>query len=663
MDKIQKLKEIDLLNYIESAVGQRAVKVGIDTYKFKKCPLCGGGDHFTIKPSDQYFNTWKKCGAGSIIDFYMSFHGKDQKEAIQELFKEFGLNDSDFSFNRKELKEVKKEPKQTAQSEKKVADLTPFVQDYYNTNSQDYSYFFERLLLSAEYMDDTDIDNFDRLVFENKFIVANPKDVFPIEFLPKVNNIDAYEYIIPVWNDAKVVNCILRRNNTKSTENNKTLNLKGLGVKFFNSDYLKNEKRIFVTEGVFDCLSLEMLGYKSICLNSTNMSNKFIELVNNNIDTCKDSTFILAFDNDDAGNKAKETIYKALKELNLKVSILSFGKTGQDINDYYLEDLEGLKNDIEAVFRPQTVYSYLDKYLSNVEENHNTKPASTGFKQLDEKLNGGLYPGLYCLGAISSLGKTALTLQIADNLAANGQHVLFYSLEMPQDELISRSLSRIMFEIDYEKCCNIGTIQVHNRHIGGCMEEYKKAIEQYRNTIAKRLQIIQGDFSMTADTIVESVESFISSTGIKPIVFIDYLQIVKSSLDKGYSEKQGVDDIVVKLKMLSRDNNIPVFVVSAFNRANYATPVNYESFKESGSIEYTSDFVLGLQLSVLDDIDTDRAKRGELQAKLNAAKVTTPRKVTLVTLKNRNGKSFNNQKFTFHARNNMFNESYEPEFD
>ena len=67
----------------------------------------------------------------------------------------------------------------------------------------------------------------------------------------------------------------------------------------------------------------------------------------------------------------------------------------------------------------------------------------TGFEQLDKK-SGGLYAGLYVLAAISSLGKTTFALQIADNLAAAGHDVLFFSLEQSRLELISKSFARIL---------------------------------------------------------------------------------------------------------------------------------------------------------------------------------------------------------------------------
>ena len=60
-----------------------------------------------------------------------------------------------------------------------------------------------------------------------------------------------------------------------------------------------------------------------------------------------------------------------------------------------------------------------------------------GVCALDRALDGGLYEGLYIVGAISSLGKTTLVTQIGDQIASGGQDVLVFSLEMARAELMA----------------------------------------------------------------------------------------------------------------------------------------------------------------------------------------------------------------------------------
>ena len=84
----------------------------------------------------------------------------------------------------------------------------------------------------------------------------------------------------------------------------------------------------------------------------------------------------------------------------------------------------------------------IEIFKNDIAKSKDTPVISTGFEILDDKLDGGLYPGLYVIGAISSLGKTTLVLQIADQIAKAGQDVLFFSLEMARNELMAKSISR-----------------------------------------------------------------------------------------------------------------------------------------------------------------------------------------------------------------------------
>lgn len=75
------------------------------------------------------------------------------------------------------------------------------------------------------------------------------------------------------------------------------------------------------------------------------------------------------------------------------------------------------------------------------------KDRKTGFENLDAKCHS-LYPGLYVIGAISSLGKTTFIHNIADNLAKAGDHVLFFSLEQTRLEMTLKSIARTSAQLD-----------------------------------------------------------------------------------------------------------------------------------------------------------------------------------------------------------------------
>mgnify|MGYP007102023582 FL=1 len=88
---------------------------------------------------------------------------------------------------------------------------------------------------------------------------------------------------------------------------------------------------------------------------------------------------------------------------------------------------------------------------------------------------------------------------------------------------------------------------------------------------------------------------------------------------------------------------------------SYLTPIDYESFKESGGIEYTADVIWGLQLQVInDDIFDKEAKLKQKREKVKAAKRATPRDIEFVCLKNRYGESNYSCQFHYYAQFDYF---------
>ena len=128
----------------------------------------------------------------------------------------------------------------------------------------------------------------------------------------------------------------------------------------------------------------------------------------------------------------------------------------------------------------------------------------------------------------------------------------------------------------------------------------------------KTLTILENQINpYTVDDIADYIHTYIHSYLEKPVVYIDYLQILSPPKGlKGCSDKQAVDYTVAKLRAISAVHGIPVIVISSFNRENYKTRANFQAFKDSGNIEYSGDTLIGLQLKGVGDpdFDADKAK-------------------------------------------------------
>ena len=242
---------------------------------------------------------------------------------------------------------------------------------------------------------------------------------------------------------------------------------------------------------------------------------------------------------------------------------------------------------------------------------------ATGFPSLDAMLDGGLHGSqLVCIGAISSLGKTSFVLQAATQMAEQGRDVLIFSLEMSRDELNAKTVSRyshIITEEEWNQKMRIIGEQsrfttneilkgdVHSENAQS-WESFNRAIEKAK-AIAPHTFIYVGNNDVSVDKVQEVVHRHCTATGRKPAVILDYLQILNPSeeaVKKHYDVRRSTNDDITKLKVLAREYDIPVVVISAFNRASYTDPVSMSSFRESSGIEYSADVLMGLQYKGMD---------------------------------------------------------------
>lgn len=415
-----------------------------------------------------------------------------------------------------------------------------------------------------------------------------------------------------------------------------------------------NNQPIFITEGEIDTLSIIEAGSRAVGLGSASMVQKFIEAVEQ---SQPQAPFILCLDNDEAGQKASKQIKEALESLKMPVITANICGQYKDPNEAltkaktsFLSAIKRAEEHTARASKPDNITDYLDNvFARDIEKLEQYTEIKTGFANLDGKI-GSLYPGLYTIGAVSSLGKTTFTHQIADQIAESGHDVLFFSLEQSRFELASKSISRRTAQIDQKTASSALSIRK-----GNLTQEVLKAYEEYKEAVKDRLSIIEGNFETNIDTIKNTVERYIQQNRVKPVVVVDYLQVIQNSPDKKVTTREAIDIIVTELKRLSRDKDIAVIVISSLNRTNYLSPIDFESFKESGGIEYTSDVVWGLQLQVMNEAIFDKDKSiKEKRERIRQAKAERCRKIEFVCLKNRYGISSFKIGFNYYPEFDLF---------
>ncbi len=338
------------------------------------------------------------------------------------------------------------------------------------------------------------------------------------------------------------------------------------------------------------------------------------------------------------------------------------------ISDAMSKDLNKFTNEIKAYKeqqeeqenpRPGNVLEYLESGRFTADQSRFQKgaDAKTGFSQLDKKMGGGLYAGLYVLGAVPTLGKTTFILQIADQIAEQKKPVLFFSMEQSRLELVTKSITRIARDLYPGSQNEIKTsLQIRR---GETTDKVQEAFNKYKNKIAANINIIEGNFETTVATISSAVQRFIERTKTRPVVIVDYLQILQPSKQtKASDPRLLVDQNVTELKRLSRNYEIPVIVISSFNRTNYKQTVDYESFKETSGIEYTADVLLGLEYKVIETLK-GKEEQNTIREKVNEAKTKPEREIKLRCLKNRYGQSCFEIGFKYYPKYDYFREDTE----
>lgn len=445
---------------------------------------------------------------------------------------------------------------------------------------------------------------------------------------------------------------------TTGKARNRYDNPAGVSVDLFNEQALYNDdaRPVFITEGTINALSIIEAGGIALALNGGGNWRKVIDRLK---DKRTRSTLVLCLDNDDAGHKYAADFTEALQEINAPYVLANICGSANDANEALTADRQAFIDAVGAAERatskPDNTADYIRQTMgAEIDALKAQSNRKTGFLNLDAEA-GSIYAGLYAVGGISSVGKTTFISQLADQMAAQGQHVLFFSMEQSRLEMVSKSIARQTAKADPAQ--GVSSLQIRT---GAKGDSISKAITAYTAAVADRISIIEGNFNCTVGYISEYTKNYIARNGARPVVIIDYLQVLQAEIDpetkrKPTDTKAIVDHNVTELKRLSRALDIPVFVISSVNRSNYQTPIDFEAFKESGGIEYTADVVWGLQLSVLHDAIFDSDKKvKEKREKIAQAKAADPREIELVCLKNRYGKSRYSVQFKYYPRYDYF---------
>ncbi len=237
------------------------------------------------------------------------------------------------------------------------------------------------------------------------------------------------------------------------------------------------------------------------------------------------------------------------------------------------------KNIQDVLFKTQ---SDLEKLAKNKSE---ITGLATGFYDLD-KITSGLHPNeLIIIAARPAMGKTALALNIATNVAINSKKtVALFNLEMGSEQLAMRMLS------------SVGQITGNKLKTGRLENSDWKRINEAISRLADTKIYIDDTPGINISEIRAKCRRLASMDDGLDLVVIDYLQLIQGSSRYLSQRQQEVSEISRSLKTLAMELNIPIIALAQLSRSvesrgrDDKRPI-LSDLRESGSIEQDADIV------------------------------------------------------------------------
>jgi len=304
--------------------------------------------------------------------------------------------------------------------------------------------------------------------------------------------------------------------------------------------------------------------------------------------------------------KIVEDKYILRKLIDEATSIIteSYNASG-DINEV-IETAEKKIFDVSKNIRStefKTIAEVLVKTQSDLEKLASTKGditgIPTGYYELD-KITSGFHPHeLIIIAARPGMGKTAIALNMVNNIAINAKKsVALFNMEMGAEQLAMRMLA------------SVGQIDSGKLKTGNLEHSDWKRINEAVSRLSGSRIFIDDTAGITVNEIRAKCRRLAASPSGLDIVVIDYLTLIQGNSKSGANRQQEVSDISRALKTMAMELDVPVIALSQLSRGieqrTDKKPM-LSDLRESGAIEQDADIVAFLHCS-----DEEREKENSL---------------------------------------------------
>ncbi|MFA6000571.1 MAG: replicative DNA helicase [Thermoleophilia bacterium] len=288
-----------------------------------------------------------------------------------------------------------------------------------------------------------------------------------------------------------------------------------------------------------------------------------------------------------AGIVRENAVLRSLIEVGNRIAQLGYERPGE-VRDL-LDECEKMVFDIsqnQLRGEVRSLNELMNEQFSKIEKMHEAGKAITGvpsgFMDLDKVTSGFQPSNLVILAARPSMGKTALALDIAQNVALKEKkHVVFFSLEMSDSELAQRLM------------CTQARVDSHRMRTGALgSDDWAKLTDACNRLEGAPMTIVDSPGANMLEIRAQSRR--LASKHDLGLVIIDYMQLMMPD-SRSQSREQEVAKMSRSLKFMARDLKVPVLALSQLSRATESrTPPRpvLSDLRESGSIEQDADLVM-----------------------------------------------------------------------
>jgi replicative DNA helicase len=212
----------------------------------------------------------------------------------------------------------------------------------------------------------------------------------------------------------------------------------------------------------------------------------------------------------------------------------------------------------------------------------------TGIAQLDRMTNGFQDGEVTVIAARPSMGKTDVMIHLAKQAGWQGYLPLIFSLEMPSRSITNRLIA---------STGRFNRMKMRNLY-KGLTDEQKKMWPDIIGKVANtNIQIFDGAGQTIAEIRAKTRKMIHSFPDKKPVIFIDYLTLIKPANFYGGSAHLQVTEISKSLKAMAKEFNCPVVTLAQLNRSvesrSDKRPM-MSDIRESGSVEQDADLIMFL---------------------------------------------------------------------